>query len=57
MVVCIKGSLVYRVMRLVDCAGDVVLVVTGVLGLVIVPLLTFSDAEVLRVKKIVDLAL
>ena len=44
-------------MRLVVFAGGVVLVFTGVLGLVIVTLLTFSDTEGLRVKKIVDLAL
>ena len=44
-------------MRLVGCAGGVVLVFTGVLRLVIVTLLTFSDTEGLRVKKFVDLAL
>ena len=44
-------------MRLVDCAGDVVLAFTGVLGLVIVTLLAFSDTEGLSVKKFVNLAL
>ena len=42
---------------MVGCAGDVVLVFAGVLGLVIFTPLTFSNAEVLREKKFVDLAL